>query len=176
MTHRVYFDITIDGHVTGRIVFGLFGNNSPEAATNFLEMANCQRADLCYQESVFHRIIPNFALQGGDIRLGNGQGRVSIYGSKPFDARSLHETVRFSKPQLLATAANPASSQFIITTVKTQWLTGKLTAFGIVLEGSNVVDAIEATGTYGGQPRAVVMIAECGELPLLAEDKQPLYY
>lgn len=172
----MYFDITIDGYSAGRIIFGLFGNNSPEAATNFFEVASCNRRDLCYRGSIFHRIIPNFALQGGDIEYGNGQGRLNVYGSKPFNARSLHETVKFTKPQLLATAANPASSQFVITTVKTQWLMGKLTAFGIVLEGSDVVDAIEATGTYGGQPRASVTIADCGALPLQSEDKEPLYY
>jgi peptidylprolyl isomerase len=177
LTHRVYFDISIDDKEAGRIVFGLFGQNSPEAVTNFLELATCsQGSKFCYHHSIFHRIIPNFALQGGDIVHGNGQGKTSIYGSQPFDARMLHQEVRFSKPKMLATAASPASSQFIITTVKTQWLTGKLTPFGIVLEGSAVVDAIEATGTYGGRPRANVVISHSGQLPLQPSDKEPLYY
>jgi peptidylprolyl isomerase len=179
----VYFNIEIDGESAGKIVFGLFGNNSPEAVENFLALAKCNKGNgavtgksLCYKGSSFHRIIPNFGMQGGDFTHGDGTGGETIYGAR-FEA-DMKELVKFNRPYMLAVSAakRQASSQFFITTVKAQWLTGKHTIFGTVLEDrSNVVDEIEKYGTYGGKPKAKVTIVSCGEEPLRPEDKEPHY-
>jgi peptidylprolyl isomerase len=74
-----------------------------------------------------------------------------------------------------ATDKKKAGSQFIVTTVKAQWLTGKHVIFGTVLDGLDVIKEIEKKGTYGGAPRAVITIAECGQEDLQPEDKEPHY-
>lgn len=188
ITHRVYFEIEVDGKSVGKVVFGLFGKNAPEAAENFRALATCEKGNgpitgkpLCYKGTQFHRIIPNFMLQGGDFTHGDGTGGESIYsdvqsGARHFTAR-MRELTKFNRPHMLATAGPPGQvgSQFFVTTVKAQWLTGKHVIFGTVLEGKDVVEELEKYGTYGGKPRGVVTIVECGEEPLKKEDKEPHY-
>ena len=103
-------------------------------------------------------------LQGGDFTKGNGSGGESIYGEK-FDDENfiLHHT----KPGLLSMAnagPNTNGSQFFITTVPTPHLNGKHVVFGKLLEGQNVVDAIEAVGSGRGKTSKSVVIVDCGEL------------
>ncbi|MEU5592982.1 peptidylprolyl isomerase [Streptomyces sp. NPDC020298] len=161
MSENVYFDITINDAPAGRIVFQLFDEVVPKTARNFRELATGQNG-YGYAGSSFHRIIPQFMLQGGDFTRGNGTGGRSIYGEKFQDENF---NLKHDRPYLLSMAnAGPHSngSQFFITTVVTDWLDGKHVVFGEVVEGQELVDQIEALGSGSGSPKGKVTIAASG--------------
>ena len=184
----------INGKVIGTLEFGLFGKNSPRVVQNFIELSKCKYGNigkyskkaLCYKNNVIHRIIPSFAFQGGDITHMDGTGGESIYGGRFLadqNEQQQEKIVKFTRKYLLATAGNKFNmfgSQFFITTVKTQWLTGKHIAFGIITntdkkEVDKIIEQIENVGTYGGKPKATVTIIDVGMGTVTDDDKKPHY-
>lgn len=170
MNPRVYFDITIGDKAAGRIVFELFADAVPKTAENFRALCTGEKGQgtsgkaLHYKGSGFHRIIKQFMCQGGDFTRGNGTGGESIYGDK-FQDENFDR--KHTEPGLLSMAnagPNTNGSQFFITTVVTSWLDGKHVVFGKVVEGIEVVEAMEAVGSSSGSTSAEVVIADCGEL------------
>ncbi|MBL8899030.1 MAG: peptidylprolyl isomerase [Planctomycetes bacterium] len=167
---RVYFDITIGGKPTGRIVFELFADVVPKTAENFRALCTGEKGvgpsgkPLHYKGCRFHRIIQEFMCQGGDFTRGNGTGGESIYGAKfPDENFQLKHTTK-GLLSMANAGPNTNGSQFFITTVVTSWLDGKHVVFGKVVEGLTVLDAMEASGSRSGSTSADVVIADCGEL------------
>mmetsp|Transcript_19884 Transcript_19884/g.26837 ORF Transcript_19884/g.26837 Transcript_19884/m.26837 type:complete len:193 (-) Transcript_19884:103-681(-) len=170
VTQKVYFDIEIDGEKTGRIVFGMFGDTVPKTTANFATLCDGSAGvgnagkPLHFKGSAFHRVIPGFMAQGGDFTAGNGTGGESIYGAKFADENF---TLSHTKPYLLSMAnagPNTNGSQFFITFKETPWLNGRHTVFGEVLEGVDVVDALEKIGSGSGKTSKTAVIADSGIL------------
>jgi peptidyl-prolyl cis-trans isomerase A (cyclophilin A) len=139
----------------GAVVIRLFPDHAPKTVRNFVELAEGARqwtdpgtgqptTKKLYDGTVFHRVIPDFMIQGGDP-LGTGRGGPGYKFADEF-----HPDLSFSRPYLLAMAnSGPGSngSQFFITVGATPWLNGKHTIFGEVIEGADVVDRIARVKT-----------------------------
>ena len=151
----------------GKIVIELFDDDAPKTARNFRELCNGFQGPygkLWFKDAPFHRIIPHFMIQGGDITQGNGRGGCSIYGEKFRDETFQGKAGKHSGPGLLSMAnsgPNTNGSQFFITTVDCPWLNGKHVVFGQVLEGWDVVRKMETCGSKSGEPTALVKILDC---------------
>ncbi|KAG6122169.1 peptidyl-prolyl cis-trans isomerase cpr6 [Claviceps humidiphila] len=181
---RVFFDISIDGKASGRITMELYSDVVPKTAENFRCLCTGEKGDgksgkpLHYKGSVFHRVIKQFMIQGGDFTAGDGTGGESIYGNK-FEDEAF--TLKHEKPFLLSMAnagPNTNGSQFFITTVATPHLDGKHVVFGEVLNGKSLVRHIENLKTESGdRPTKEAAIVNCGQLvgeeALQADVKEP---
>jgi peptidyl-prolyl cis-trans isomerase A (cyclophilin A) len=139
----------------GTIVIRLLPDHAPKTVRNFVDLAQGARewtdprtgsktTGRLYNGTIFHRVIPNFMIQGGDP-LGTGVGGPGYQFGDEF-----HPDLVFDRPYLLAMAnAGPGTngSQFFITTVPTPHLNRRHTIFGEVIEGQDVVDQISHTAT-----------------------------
>merc|ERR1712177_198372 len=167
---KVFFDMTVGGAPSGRIVMELRADVVPRTAENFRALCTGEKGvgrsgkPLHFKGSTFHRVITDFMCQGGDFTRGNGTGGESIYGEKFADENF---QLRHTGPGVLSMAnAGPGTngSQFFLCTVKTDWLDGKHVVFGSVVEGMDVVKKVEAVGSQSGKTAKPVIIADCGQL------------
>jgi len=152
----------------GKITVRLFEADAPVTVKNFIELAEGARewthpvtrtksTAKLYDGTIFHRVIPDFMIQGGDP-AGTGMGGPGYR----FQDETKNSPHRFDKPGKLAMAnsgPNTNGSQFFITVAPTPWLTGNHTIFGEVVEGQDVVVKISkvARGAQDKPHKAVVL-------------------
>jgi len=161
----------------GTVRVRLFPDHAPKTVRNFVELAEGSREwtdpqtgkhvkDRLYDGTIFHRVIPQFMIQGGDP-LGTGTGGPGYKFGDEF-----HPDLSFDRPYLLAMAnAGPGTngSQFFITTVPTPHLNNRHTIFGEVIEGSDVVDRISQAQTSRNDRPAQDVVLESVSIEQSAE-------
>jgi peptidyl-prolyl cis-trans isomerase A (cyclophilin A) len=152
----------------GTIVCRLFEEEAPKTVANFVELAEGSREwthpvtstksnDKLYDGTIFHRVIPDFMIQGGDP-AGSGFGGPGY----KFGDETKGSPHKFDKPGKLAMAnSGPGTngSQFFITVAPTLWLTGNHTIFGEVVEGQEIADKISKVARVAqDKPKTPVVI------------------
>ncbi|XP_054470912.1 E3 SUMO-protein ligase RanBP2 isoform X2 [Anoplopoma fimbria] len=160
---RVFLEVTSDGEPLGTITVELFSHIVPKTAENFRALCTGEKG-FGLRDSIFHRVIPAFMCQAGDITNSDGTGGKSIYGSK-FEDENFD--VRHTGPGILSMAnrgRDTNNSQFFITLKKAEHLDFKHVAFGWVRDGMDVVQQMGELGTKGGKPTKKLVITDCGQL------------
>jgi peptidyl-prolyl cis-trans isomerase A (cyclophilin A) len=149
----------------GTIVCKLYDADAPETVKNFIELAEGtkkwdapgKKGDKLYDGTIFHRVIPEFMIQGGDPQ-GSGMGGPGYKFADETKGSPHH----FKAPGKLAMAnsgPNTNGSQFFITVTDTSWLTGKHTIFGEVIEGYDIVEKISKVPRDGmDRPKTPVVL------------------
>eukprot|EP00747_Dinoflagellata_sp_TGD_P105993 gnl/TRDRNA2_/TRDRNA2_169720_c0_seq1.p1 gnl/TRDRNA2_/TRDRNA2_169720_c0~~gnl/TRDRNA2_/TRDRNA2_169720_c0_seq1.p1 ORF type:complete len:249 (-),score=54.56 gnl/TRDRNA2_/TRDRNA2_169720_c0_seq1:10-756(-) len=171
ITEKCFLDIQIgNNRESQRVVIGLYGGMVPKTVANFASLCKGDKGmgrmgkELHFKGSTFHRIIPNFMVQGGDFTHGDGTGGESIYGPKFEDENFALKHTGAGDVSMANSGPNSNGSQFFITLKQTPWLDGKHVVFGKVLEGMDVVTEVEAQGSANGTPKQKVTITKSGML------------
>ncbi|CAL0329302.1 unnamed protein product [Lupinus luteus] len=179
ITHRVFLDVDIDKQHLGRIVIGLYGQVVPKTVENFRALCTGEKGKsasglkLHYKGTPLHRIVSGFVIQGGDIVHRDGKGSESIYGGTFPDENFKIKHSHAGVVSMANSGPDSNGSQFFITTVKAYWLDGDHVVFGKVVQGMDIVFAIEGgAGTYSGKPRKKVVIVDSGEIPKSEWDEE----
>ncbi|KAK2890121.1 hypothetical protein Q8A73_018421 [Channa argus] len=156
-------DIEIAGEAVGRLLFELFSDICPKTSKNFEALCTGEQGlsqsglTLCYKGCLFHRVVPNGWVQGGDISpKRKGNGGESIYGPT-FEDESF--AVSHWKRGTLGMAnkgPHTNGSQFYITLQPTQWMDKTYVAFGQVVEGFDILRRLEDATTCNERPNKKV--------------------
>lgn len=171
---RVFLDVAVGTQPLGRIIFELYNEAVPKTCENFRALCTGEKGQtpsgipLYYKNSIFHRCIKDFMIQGGDFTKRNGTGGESIYGGM-FDDEDL--SFPLDSKGLLCMAnrgPNTNGSQFFITLRECPHLNGKHVVFGKVLRGYDEVvqKIVQVECDAKDRPTDPVIITNCGELEL----------
>ncbi|XP_072499135.1 probable inactive peptidyl-prolyl cis-trans isomerase-like 6 isoform X5 [Notamacropus eugenii] len=164
----VFLEITVNKRPIGRLVFELYADLCPKTCHNFQTLctgkAGFSRSGLKlhYKNTIFHRLVKNGWLQGGDINMGKGDGGESIYGPV-FEDENF--AVPHDKRGVLGMAnqgRHTNGSQFYITLQKAPYLDRKYVAFGQLIEGTRVLQILEVVDTVNERPVYACRIIDCG--------------
>ncbi|XP_033003567.1 E3 SUMO-protein ligase RanBP2-like isoform X6 [Lacerta agilis] len=159
----VYLEVSANDEPLGHVTIELFSNIVPRTAENFRALCTGEKG-FGFRNSIFHRIIPDFICQGGDITRQDGTGGQSIYG-EAFEDENFE--IKHTGPGLLSMAnrgRDTNNSQFFITLKKAEHLDFKHVVFGFVKDGMDIVKKIESFGSPKGVVSKRISITDCGQL------------
>jgi peptidyl-prolyl isomerase H (cyclophilin H) len=157
----------------GRIKLELFVKDCPKTCENFRQFCtgeyinDQQQQPMGYKGSIFHRVMKNFMIQGGDFINHDGTGKMCIYGTMTYpDENFIHTHHTVGVLSSANSGPNTNGCQFFITTGIADWLDQKHVVFGKVLDANSMltVRKIENTPVNGTEPRIPIRIIQCGEL------------
>eukprot|EP01065_Artemidia_motanka_P037948 TRINITY_DN46834_c0_g1_i1.p1 TRINITY_DN46834_c0_g1~~TRINITY_DN46834_c0_g1_i1.p1 ORF type:complete len:248 (+),score=76.76 TRINITY_DN46834_c0_g1_i1:77-745(+) len=170
---KVWMDVLIQRKYAGRVFFELFADTVPKTAENFRCLCTGEKGSgmtpgkkLHFKGSTFHRVIPTFVVQGGDITRGDGRGGESIYAARFEDESFKGKAGKHFGPGTLSMAnsgPNTNGSQFFITLGHTPHLDGRHVVFGQVIYGWETVELMARMGTPSGRTRLEIKIHNCGQ-------------
>ena len=159
-------DIKADGAVL-RLVFELKYSVAPITCENFRALCTGEKG-YGYQGSLFHRVIPDFMIQGGDFTNGDGTGGKCIYqeqtGMRTFCDENFtlkHDSI--GTLSMANSGAHTNASQFFITLNKTPWLDGIHVVFGKLISGVENLKRMQQYGSESGRCSTKLVIEMCGE-------------
>jgi cyclophilin family peptidyl-prolyl cis-trans isomerase len=161
----VFMEVKIGNYFQGTLVIELYFKDAPLSAYNFKKLCMSNHDSVKYKNAIFHRIIRDFMIQGGDFEKGNGTGGISIYGKK-FQDEIENNKKRHDRLGVLSMAnsgPNTNGSQFFILTAPQSHLDGKHTVFGQVVKGLDIIRKMESVQTHKDTPLSPVQIVSCGE-------------
>ncbi|KAG8342420.1 putative Cyclophilin type peptidyl prolyl cis trans isomerase [Trypanosoma vivax] len=166
----VFMDITVEGDHLGRVSIELFNDTVPRTAENFRSLCTGERGNgqcpLFYKGIPFHRIIPGFVVQGGDILLKDGRGNVSVFGY-PFPNESFNGKAGRHLPGTVAMAhsgPDQNGSQFFFNLARNEQLDSRFVVCGQVIEGWDVIERVSTlAGSRCGTPISRAWITDCGQ-------------
>jgi len=175
-------DFSMDNSPLGRVIFELFNEAVPKTSENFRALCTGEKGlsplsdrPLYYKNSIIHRSIPNFMIQGGDFTKRNGTGGESIYGGPFVDEDLTHPIDSEGLLCMANRGPNTNGSQFFITLRACPHLNGKHVVFGKVIRGfDDVVRKIaQASTDEKDRPVVPVIVYNCGELELRKKAAPP---
>jgi peptidylprolyl isomerase len=164
---KVFFDIKIGDGEVQRIEFELFIDKVPKTVINFKNLCTGSTEDpkQTYKGTIFHRVIKNFMMQGGDYENSNGTGGASIYGRTFEDEMFYYKHSREGLLSMANSGPNTNGSQFFITFKETSWLDGKHVVFGKIIKGMDTVRIVEQVETDDqDRPKDLIQVVDCGSL------------
>ncbi|TXG60965.1 hypothetical protein EZV62_012328 [Acer yangbiense] len=170
---KVFFDLNIGGHPTSRLVIELFTDTTPITAENFQALCTDEKGigrnmmPLYYKGTIFRRVIPSSVFTGGDLTDFNGLGGDFIYGDSFASENFVNKHTGPGILSMANTGPNTNDSQFLISNAKNEWLNGTIVVFGQVIEGFDVMKAVEKVGSISGLTSKPVMVANCAQLTVV---------
>lgn len=170
---RTFFDFSVNNDLLGRVIFELFNDTVPITCENFRALCTGEKGlsssgnPLYYKNSIIHRSIHNFMIQGGDFTKRSGAGGESIYGSTFVDEDLSRPLDTEGLLCMANKGPNTNGSQFFITLRQCPHLNGKHVVFGKVIKGYEVIKQVaEVLVDEKDRPLTPVVISNCGELEL----------
>eukprot|EP00462_Mataza_sp_D1_P023737 CAMPEP_0175128852 /NCGR_PEP_ID=MMETSP0087-20121206/5155_1 /TAXON_ID=136419 /ORGANISM="Unknown Unknown, Strain D1" /LENGTH=381 /DNA_ID=CAMNT_0016410953 /DNA_START=30 /DNA_END=1175 /DNA_ORIENTATION=+ len=168
ITDTVYFDVAMGGGPAQRVVVGLYGLAAPRAVKSVVAMAECSNPKYCYKDSVFHRVIADFIVQGGDVAKGDGTGTLNIYNrpyaDEVYALGLMHD--RAGVVQMANAGADTNGGQFVFMVAAAPHLNGNHVVVGRILSGLDHVMEISKTGVdeQTSKPIVEVKLSACGRI------------
>ncbi|GFE54377.1 peptidyl-prolyl cis-trans isomerase H [Babesia ovis] len=167
----VFLDIQVGSHPIGRLKIELFADKVPRTAENFRQFCTGEfKHDSCsvgYKGALFHKVVADCMVQGGDFVKGDGSGCLSIYGHSFADENFVLKHTRCGILSMSNTGPNSNGCQFNIVTKPCDWMDGKHVVFGCLIDDESILvlrkmESVTVGDNY--RPKLPISIAQCGQL------------